>query len=378
MLCGTVACSTSEPQKNTAETAHGYVVGATEQKEPQVSLTTVDRQGKISLLNLLTEDVHSFPQQSAVAGLETDGRFVFAQTESGVSVLDTGVWKVDHEDHVHYYRAKPVVVGTLSGDGEAIIVSGQHNTAITFKKSGEGVLLDTKKLAAGEIVETNRLKADMLVPLDKLTVTAAQDKLAIEGQADARVPCVEPQGTATTPVGVLIGCANGAVLATSNKGKGKLELIPYPRSLKSTARATAFQGRAGRPTVAALGGSKEIWLLQTRQKSWKKLATEKPILRVVAADDSQAHVVALAADGSILTLDGRTGKTLSATPALLAETVKNESLLNTVRLTVNGQRAYINAPAEGKIHEIDFADKSRVARTFSASRTPLFSVITGS
>lgn len=378
MLCGTVACSASPQQDGAAETPHGYVAGATELKEPEFSLTTVDGQGKISLLNLLTEEVHNFPQQSGITNLSTDGRFVFTQTKAGVTVLDTGVWKVDHEDHVHYYQAKPAVVGTLSGDGQAVVAGGQHHTAITFQKSGEGVLLDTKKLGAGEIVEVKRLKADLLVPLETLTVVAAQGNVTIDGHPDAKVPCVEPRGTITTRVGVVVGCATGAVLASNVAGKGKLESIPYPEALKGNMRALEFHGRAGRPAVAALAGKEGFWLLQTREKSWKRLATEKPILRVVAADDNQGHVVALASDGSILTLDGETGKTLSATEPLLQKTVRDAYLLQSVQLTVTAQRAYINAPAEGQIYEIDFADKSRVARTFPVANTPLFTGITGS
>ena len=157
--------------------------------------------------------------------------------------------------------------------------------------------------------------------------------------------CTEPSGTITTRVGIVFGCATGAVLYTDH-----FELIAYPRATASADRALDFDNRAGRPTVAAIapGG---YWLLDTREREWARYNSPE-LVQVAAVDDREGHVVALAADGRLLVFDAA-GKQIATTASLGA----------TGQLTVDATRAYVNAP--GTIYEIDYADGARVAREFT-------------
>ena len=50
---------------------------------------------------------------------------------------------------------------------------------------------------------------------------------------------------------------------------------------------------------------------------------------------------------------------------------------NGVELTVDRERAYLNDPAAGLVHEIDFRGDARVARSLPTPTAPDFSAVTG-
>jgi len=380
-LLALAACSPTPPDLAADDKPHGYVEGAAELGEPQLTLATVDAAGGLALLDLLDGSSDALGEIEGATAASTDGRFLYATTPDGVTVVDTGVWTVDHEDHSHYYRAEPAIVGTVPGDGAASVVGGGSTTAVSFAR-GETVLLDTAALGRGEIVEADRLDAGLVVPFGDALLVAADGSLAVRGADAAAIPCPDPAGTIATRVGVVVGCGDGAVLATRVDDAVTLEAVPYPAAVAVGERAVAFHGRPGRPTVAALagrapGGASAVWLLDTRERTWTRLATDTPLLAVTAADDRDGHLVALSTDGRVLTLDGATGATIAATGPLLASTVADPALLAGVTLSVDATRAYVNAPAEGRVYEIDYADGARVARDFEVPGGPLLLAETG-
>lgn len=379
------ACS-SGPAETTTEPPHGYVEGAVEAAEPQLHLTTVDAEGSIELLDLLSEESRELGVVSGVSGVATEGRFVFAATDSGLEIVDTGVWTVDHEDHSHYYRATPGIVGTLRDRGPASVVGGVTLTGLWFAESGTGVVLDTVALGSGSIVELARFQgephAGYVVPFgDGLLVTEPAGVRAYDtgGEPlDASADCSSLAGTIGTPVGQVFGCADGALLATiDDNGSPSFETIPYPTEVSATDRATQFRARPGRPSVAAVAGTTGAWLLDTRERTWTLLPTETPLLLVAAADDRDGNIVALAADGRVLVIDPLSGSTISATEPVLAASVSDPTLHSGLELTIDANRAYLNAPAEGLVYEIDYADGARIARTFAVTGSPLFLAETG-
>jgi hypothetical protein len=379
------------PEETSAE-GHGRIDGATEVSEPPLGLTTVDDEGIVRHLDLLDESTAEIGAVTAPESVSGDGRYLFASGQDGVSIVDSGRWTWDHVDHFHYYRAEPRVLGTVTGSGPATVAttnsSTTGSTGIFFAGSGEAVLLDTEALSKGEIVERFRLERPVH---DGLVVPVGSFALVTEARAGAvgtvtvhdaegmPVPgasaeCADARGTITTRVGAVIGCADGALLATVADGAVALERIPYPAG--STAPpATAFANREGRPTVAALAGDEGIWLLDTRERAWRLLPAPGPLVRVTAVDDEKQHVLALAADGRVLVIDGVSGEVLAATDPLAAESLAQGS--GQVRLIADQHRAYVNVPVERRLYEIDFADAARVARTFESASAPAFLEETG-
>lgn len=389
------ACAVSPPQEAALPATgaegdgHGDVAGAVETSEPQLALTTVDAAGALRQLDLLDGSVEELARVRIPERVETDGRYVFADDGNGVSIVDSGRWTWDHVDHLHYYRAEPRLLGTVPGRGAAAVATTNSSTAggigVFFAESGEAVLLDAEALSEGEVIELFRVgttpHAGLVVPVGSSALVTEVDGPAghvVRGYGsdgrpmpDVAMACPDPAGTITTRVGAVIGCADGAVLATSADGRLALEKIPYPDDSPAPA-ATRFDNREGRPTVAALAGEAGIWVLDTRERRWTLLPAPEPLQQVTAVDDEDETLLALSAEGRVLVIDGAAGTVRAATGPLLPDTLRDPWLLAGVRLVADVQRAYLNAPAEHRLYEIDYADAARVARTFETESAPLF------
>ncbi|GGU24480.1 ABC transporter [Nocardioides albus] len=382
--CASTATPRVDDTSAGSEKDHGAVEGAQEVAEPQLHLTTIAADGAVAQLDLIEGSTAKVGIIGAPSAVESDGRYLFATTADGVEVVDSGVWTWDHGDHFHYYRAEPMLLDTVEGEGEATVATGPLSTAgstgVFFEGSGEAVLLDNEALADGEVREQFRIDgephAGLVAPFgDGALVTVAADG-EVTGlsyhDADGsvvgeQIPCAQASGTITTRVGVVIGCADGAVLATESDGRPSFERIAYPKGTTAP-RATAFDGRKSRPTVAALSGKTGIWLLDTRERTWSHLDAGVPLRQVVAADDEEGHVLALDTTGRVRVFAAEDAKQLAATEPLvdLSEAAAG------VDLVVDQERAYLNVPTEGVVHEIDYADKARIARTLETPTAPVF------
>lgn len=393
-----VSCASSTPATPqtaapSADRGHGAVAGAEEVAEPPLGLTWVDPDGVVTQLDLLDESVTDLGRISAPDGIHTDGRYVFAQTSDGIAVVDSGVWTWDHVDHFHYYRAAPALLGTVEGEGRASVattnLSTTGGTGVSFAGSGDAVLLDTHALSKGEIVELFRMHREphegLVVPLGAfaLVTDVADDPggrgtivtgYTSDGKRTGLVEqCLNPSDAITTRVGAVIGCDDGALLAYVEDSALRVERIPYPAGASAPA-VTSFDNREGRPTVAGLAGADGIWLLDTRRRAWKLLPAPAPLVRVTAVDDDEGHLLALARDGRVLVLDDEEGAVLAQTQPLVAASLAAGA---EPTLIADQHRAYLNAPAERRLYEIDYADGARIARTFDTATDPAFVAETG-
>lgn len=376
---------------------HGEVVGATEVAEPPLHLIAIDAGGQVAMLDLLEDTASTLEAGEAATSVTTDGRYVFAANDQGLSIIDSGLWTWDHVDHFHYYEAEPRILPRLTGEGVARVSTGMLSTAGTtgvfFPGSGDAVLLDNQALARGEIEETLRVEtrphAGLMVPLGSgAVITAAggdelPDHLRVitgtgtdAGTEIASIACPDAAGSITTRLAVVIGCADGAVLVTSTDGVPLLTHVPYPEGAHPA--ATSFSARKGRPTVAGLVEDNEavngIWLLDTREQRWQWLSTVTPVADASAVDDADDHVVTLGTDGTVQVYQATSGQLLATTAPILADSLADPALAPHITLTVDGQRAYVNAAADetgGTVFEIDYADSARIARELTLPVRPL-------
>jgi hypothetical protein len=124
-LMTTAACSGASDDDLAAAPptarGHGAVTGAAEVAEPQLHLVSVDAEGGVSMIDLLTDETTVLPAVDAPDTVTSDGRYVFSTGPTGVDVVDSGVWTWDHTDHFHYYRSEPRTVGRVEGAGAASI-----------------------------------------------------------------------------------------------------------------------------------------------------------------------------------------------------------------------------------------------------------------
>jgi len=366
---------------------HGAISGAQELAEPALHLTSVAADGVVHHLDLLDGRPETLGKIRPADSLDSEGRFLFAGRDGAVSIIDSGVWTWNHVDHFHYYEAPARLLGELKGTGTPRVVTSDLGVGVYFDgggRGGEAVLLDFEALKKGEIVESFRLDLDSPgssvapVPSGALIADAGAGAIRyvdVSGAPRDAVPCVDPEGSIATNVGVVIGCADAAVLAVTDTSGVAFERIPYPAG--GPGRALSFSNREGRPTVAGHTGSSGFWLLDTRARSWTAHDAGEPIVRVTAVDDAEKTVVALAVDGSVLVLSGATGELRARTEPLVAGSLADAALARGVELVADQRRTYLNGPAERTLFEIDPADGARVARAFAVGHAPVLFTETG-
>ncbi|QLD11310.1 hypothetical protein [Microbacterium oleivorans] len=384
--CQTSATAEPTPEASALGDGHGAVAGARELAEPALHLTSIAADGGIHHLDLIDEESVTLGDIPPAKTLDSEGRFLFAGRDGAVSIVDSGVWTWNHVDHFHYYEAPARILGDLEGTGTPRTVTSDLGAGVYFDggDTGEAVLLDLDALKRGDVIESFRLDLDapgsFVVPLPSGALLA--DAVAGElrhvdaaGEELDATTCPEPSGSIATNVGVVVGCADGAVLAVTDAAGTVLERIPYLEG--GPERAVSFAAREGRPTVAGLTASTAFWLLDTRERSWTAHDAGEPIARVTAVDDADETVVALAADGSVLVLSGATGEILARTEQLVAGSLADPALAAGVELVADQRRTYLNGPAERTLFELDPADGARVARSFETGHAPMLFTETG-
>ncbi|MBM9466403.1 hypothetical protein [Nakamurella leprariae] len=363
---------------------YGASAGAAEMTEAQLRLAVVAPDGRTTGIDLLTGGPLELPDLPAPDTVSTDGRYLFATAPDGLTVLDTGAWTVPHGDHSHYYLAEPRLMGPIPAGTDTRAASAIATVALLDPATGHGTVLDGAALGDGEITSTatDVEAAGVLVPLGEQLIagTAAADAVRVLDATGTPVPgaevgCPDLAGTITSRVGVVVGCADGAVLATAGATADDpvtLDHIAYPEPVAAAERAREFAARKDRPSVAALAGERGAWVLDTRNRAWSLLETPVPLLAVTAVDDRDHTVVAVDRDGRILTLDAETGAVTGSSEPLLADSVADPVLREAVTIEVDANRAYVNDPAGRRVLEIDHGDAARISREFATPDVPLF------
>lgn len=372
--------------------AHGYVEGAQEAAEQQSRLLLNDPEtGDTRVLDLTTGKVHEVPPTSGTSNLTTDGRFGYLHTASGTRVLDAGAWMVDHGDHVHYYRAAIRDAGRLPAGTGARVRSDAAVTAVTGE-DGRTAVYRRAELEKGEVGSPRRLPgepASAVVPYAEHLLTLTDDtddedgstKVVVYDREGKRVTspdagCEDPRGDAVTRRGVVFGCADGALLIREDDGGFAAERIPYGADVPPGERASRFSHRAGSDTLTAPAGGRGVWVLDVTERTWTRVKTG-PVVSVNTAGEGSPLLV-LQDDGALHGYDTTTGKQVSRTKRLLTDVPETRAGDTTgPAIEVDRSRAYLNDPAGSRVHEIDYNDDLRVARTLDLDMKPVLMVETG-
>ncbi|MGW5088113.1 hypothetical protein [Streptomyces coelicoflavus] len=374
---------------SSSATPHGYVEGATEAAEQQSRLLLSDPgTGDTRVLDLITGKLHDTARRAGVTALTTDGRFGYFHGADGTHVLDSGAWTVDHGDHVHYYSAKIKEVGELPGGPGASVRGDAGVTVVTTANGRAGVhsRADPGKGALGAPDRLPGTYAGPVVPYAEHLIGLTRDgdapaKVVVLDRSGKRVAtpeaeCEDPEGDAVTRRGVVLGCADGALLVHEDDGTFTAEKIPFGEDVPKTARATEFRHRPGSTTLTAPAGTDAVHVLDVTERAWKRIETGPVVAANTAGEGSP--LVVLEADGALHGYDLSTGKETTVTERLLKdvpEGATGEAAAPVIE--VDRSRAYLNDPAGRRVYEIDYNDDLRVARTFDLDIRPSLMVETG-
>jgi ABC-type Mn2+/Zn2+ transport system permease subunit len=367
-------CGTKPVQE---EVPHGYVEGAEETAEAQPRLVVADgRNGAVRVVDLTTEEVTDAGRVDGVQAITGDGRFAYLTGRGAVRIVDSGAWMVDHGDHVHYYRAQARDVGSVEGGAVLNADSDPTVAAVAFDRGGT-TLLDRQGLDGGTVTTRGELQGGVALPYVEHLLVAGADRVAVKARDGKDVTTIEqacqsPRGQAVTRRGVVFGCADGALVVTGKDGSFTGEKIPYPRAVPEAERAVEFRHRPGSTTLTARAGELGVWSLDVRAKKWALLETG-PVVAVNTAGEG-GPLLTLTADGVLHGYDAKSGKQITQRQVLSAPVTDGDPA---PVIEVDPNRAYVNDCRARAVHEIDYNDNLRVARTIQLEIEPAHMVETG-
>ncbi|MEU6857530.1 hypothetical protein AB0B28_01445 [Glycomyces sp. NPDC046736] len=369
-VCALLAsCSSGSgtPRAEDEPTPHGYVEGAEETAEAQWRLVIAEAAtGAVHLFDPVTEESTQVATVDGALSAGTDGRFVYIGGDSGTQIIDSGVWTVDHGDHVHYYKAEPRSVGAIEGTGFAPV----GDPAVTVLNSEREVLpLDRGALEDGEVSPTGELRAQAALAYDQRLLAVVDGAVQVLGrdgtfESELAEPCPDPQAATVTRRGAVFACRDGALLI-SGEDDLTAEAVPYPEG----GVEGGFHHRPGTAMLAARNRTGDVLVLDLEERRWRELDAQNAV--AVSATGEDSPVLVLTEDGALHSFDPATGAEL----ARIELTTVAESASPTIQ--VDTARAYVNDPDGNAVYEIDYRDDLRLARTFDLDFQPDLMVETG-
>jgi hypothetical protein len=372
-------CGSSKEPQTPEKTPHGYVAGAEELTEAQSAIAYATRGGRnLHLLDLATEKEQQLGLSLGAERITEDGRFVYIDDgDRGLEIVDAGVWTIDHTDHVHYYRAPARSVGTLTLQAAIGTVAGAKAHTTIGTADGTVTVLDRRRLEAGTVTELAKIDSGSTTALavpyaDQLLVAVGDDPArpanrivamnpqgAPTGALD--VPCEAPRGWAILRGGTVVACQDQLLRIKLVGGKLTAKVLDSPRT---PVPDDAF-GYRPRSNEAAVADRTGIWSVNAAKATLRHLPAAGRALVAAASPADGSTVLALDTAGTLLSYDLQTGKTLA------------QKSVPASYLTLDSFRAYLTEPDTRTIHEIDYRDGLRTARTLRVAERPDLAVEVG-
>ncbi|MFF0655807.1 hypothetical protein [Micromonospora tulbaghiae] len=382
-LCLTVAVSAcgsrGQQSQNVEETPHGYVEGAEELAEAQPAIAYAARGAqRLRLLDLSTGSEKEIGLSAGAERLTEDGRFVYVHGGGRtLEIVDAGVWTVDHADHVHYYRAPSRSVGALSLDAPVRTVAGFGGHTTVGTADGKVTVLDRRELEAGKVTELATIDSNSSTPLavpyaEQLLVAMGDDPqrpadrivaMDAKGQPTGafEAPCAAPRGWAVLRGGAVIACEDSLVRVKQEGDKLTAKVLPSPR-MPVSPDGFGYRPRSNEAAVADRAG---IWSVNAAKATLRYVPATGRDLVAAASPADGSTVLALDAAGKLISYDLGTGRVVAEKP------------LRAAGLTLDADRAYLADPESRVIHEIDYRDGLRTARTLKVAERPDLTVEVG-
>lgn len=373
VACAVAGCAPGNPepaQPSSLITGDGVAVenGAREADGPRTLLVLVDpATGAASVYDAETEVENPIGSYGPVSGIDGDGRFAYLRTGTGTTVVDAGAWTFDHGDHYHYFAGTPAEVARL--DTAVVSVSASNSTVALRTSSGTTELIDRERLAQKSVEQS-----ELTVPADtaaaapygsRLVTVTTGGRLQVTddaGTSGLAGDCPQPSWVMTSRRAVVFGCETGAVRVTGGDKDLTVTAAPYPAD--APPRRPASMEHRDRADVFAGVAAGNVWVLDSRQRSWTLIPVPDAVATNTAGDGT---VLVLHRDGTLSSFDAATRTETTRIP-LFPGPIPHDGPQPVVDL--DSDRAYVNNAATHEVYEIDYADGLRVARTLRTEVAP--------
>jgi DNA-binding beta-propeller fold protein YncE len=367
--------------------------GATEVDEPAQRLLVADADsGSVLVLDLVTGDEIASLELGGPASLYTEphGRYVIAaqRDDDRIDWIDSGVWTVDHGGHGHYWAADPAVTdwGSEAAQPTHVVF---HDDLLAVFNDGDGsyLVIDTHHLGdddalvtIGETGEAHHGVAVAIEELGTILVTAFDP----DGAGDSTLPdtvvvvdletgteverfdgeCPGLHGEYSTGDVVAFGCTDGVLLLEWHGDHWASHKVAPPAETPDDARAGTLRG--GHDLDYLIGNLGRDALVRIDLDSRSATVIELPTTAAAWSLDSATDLIlVLDADGSLHTIDARTGAVVDSIE--LTDSIDLPSGHGgppRPSITVGEDRAYLAHPADELVIEIAFDGELREARRF--------------
>ena len=372
-------CGSSDERKSPEQAPHGYVAGAEELTEAQSAIAYATRGARtLQLLDVATEKVQQLGLSLGAERIAEDGRFVYVDDgDRGLEIVDAGVWTIDHTDHVHYYRAPARSVGTLTLEAAITTVAGAKAHTAVGTADGKVTVLDRRKLEAGTVAALATIDSGsstaLAVPYaDQLLVAVGDDParpanriVAMNPQGEPTgaldVPCAAPRGWAILRGGAVVACRDHLLRIKLTGDELNAKVLDGP----PTPVPDDSFGYRPRSNEAAVADRTGIWSVNVAKATLRHVPAAGRALVAAASPADGSTVLALDAAGTLLSFDLATGRMLA------------QKSVPAAHLTLDSNRAYLTEPGARIIHEIDYRDGLRTARTLRVAERPDLAVEVG-
>jgi hypothetical protein len=290
----------------------------------------------------------------------------------GLRFLDAGVTIVDHDDHIHIYKAQPRLRPLALDRGPVVgVASGQGRIAAAFGgPAPSAVLLDEAALAAPDAPMLRPIPPPT-APLPPLPLGPHIVRVGVPGDPERVVAAPAAGEGAEIELGrcpgvrdarnddrrVALVCEDGLLLITTDAGAPRAARLAYPAGLAAGPRLARLHARQAAVLVDA--GPRGFLVLGDGEAA--RPLTPTPALTADVCDfdldtGEDAALVALGADGRVHHIRLANGATRSTGPLTAPFACANATR---PRLAVAPERAYVSDPEGGRVHDVDLVTMTR-------------------
>lgn len=328
----------------------------------------------VTALDLATgATLDSFTLAGPASLYTTDGAvFAVQGSANQVSAIDSGIALDDHGDHGDIAITEPALIeATLTGEKPAHFVEHGGKVAMFHDGSGKVDLFSAHDwVHQGELVTTQldsgTAHHGVAVPWGDYTLVSAADAddekkprigLNVFDAAGNQVgdthACPDLHGEATSGNLVIIGCADGVLIA-SGSGAPEIRKINYDGL--PDGKSTTFLGGVGMQYFLGNYGADKVAIIDPAEETAFRLV-DLPTRRVHFAVDPVRPRFAyiFTEDGKLNQLDVVSGKIVQSIAVTEPYSMDGEWSLPRPRIAVAGDVVAVTDPNEAKVHLIDIA-----------------------